>query len=483
MMDGVKNIIREPHGCFEQVTSSNYPNIFALLYLEEMKVDAPETRKKAKKYLSKGYAKLAGYECVDGGFDWYGQSPANMRLTAYGLLQFIDMKKVYRRVDQSMINRTAAWIADKRDGKGGWKSTSRYSYYGSVNNAYVTYAMSVYGKIDVQKEVKVATREALKSKDWYRLSLAAMSNWHTGNKEIANEVLDILIEEVKNGDLLNPKVQGTMSYSYGNSRNNETLGMVAQAIITLDRKDYTQELSDVILRLSQSKTRYGFGSTQATVQALKALYLYAKYIKNEEAGNHSVRLFVNGKQLKTFNYNGKSTQVLYQRLEQYFTKGKNTIKVEFSDHTKNPLPYTVNVDWSTLQPSSSQNCKLDLTTKLAKPTAKVGETVRLTTEISNGEDEFLFNPIALIGIPAGLSLQPWQLKKLQEEKAFDYYEIQNNYLVLYFRFLPENGKKTINLDLKADFEGNYKASASSAYLYYGAEDKDWEKGVEVSISQ
>jgi hypothetical protein len=481
MMDGVKGIIREPHGCFEQVSSSNYPNIFALLYLNEMNVDDPKTKKDAKKFLSKGYAKLAGYECIGGGFDWYGQSPANMRLTAYGLLQFIDMKKVYRRVDQSMINRTAAWIVDKRDGKGGWSNGNGYYSYRYVNNAYVTYAMSVYGKIDVSYDVEVATKEAIRTKDWYRLSLAAMSNWHIGNKKKANEVLDILIKEVKKGDLLKPNVQTTMSYSYGRSRNNETLGMMAQAIMTLKRKDYEAELNNIILRISQTKTRYGFGSTQATIQALKAMYLYAKNYNNKEKGNHYVSLYANGRYVQRFQFNEKTTQVLYKNFSQFLRKGKNTIKVEFSNHTKNPLPYAVNMDWTTMKPASSPNCKLDLTTKLKNSKAKIGETVRLTTEIQNTSDEFLFNPIALIGIPSGLSLQPWQLKKLQEEKAFDYYEIQDNYLVMYFRDIDKKGKKTINLDLKADFAGEYTAPASSAYLYYGAEDKDWESGVAVSV--
>ncbi len=40
---------------------------------------------------------------------------------------------------------------------------------------------------------------------------------------------------------------------------------------------------------------------------------------------------------------------------------------------------------------------------------------------------------AVIGIPAGLSLQPWQLKELKEKQAFDFYETRNGNLILYYR--------------------------------------------------
>jgi hypothetical protein len=37
--------------------------------------------------------------------------------------------------------------------------------------------------------------------------------------------------------------------------------------------------------------------------------------------------------------------------------------------------------------------------------------------------------IAVIGIPSGLSAQPWQLKELQDKKLVDFYKVRKNYLV------------------------------------------------------
>ncbi|MDC0008174.1 hypothetical protein OAE12_00530, partial [bacterium] len=62
-----------------------------------------------------------------------------------------------------------------------------------------------------------------------------------------------------------------------------------------------------------------------------------------------------------------------------------------------------------------------------------------------------------------------------------YYEIFDNYLVLYWREMGPAETKIINLDLKAEVAGNYKAPASNVYLYYGDEYKKWVSGNELSI--
>jgi len=89
--------------------------------------------------------------------------------------------------------------------------------------------------------------------------------------------------------------------------------------------------------------------------------------------------------------------------------------------------------------------------------------------------------IAVIGIPAGLSLQLWQLKEIQEKQLFDYYEIIDHNLVIYYRELGPKEVKYINLDLKADIPGKYTSAAFSAYLHYSDEYKCWIKGCEVEI--
>jgi hypothetical protein len=57
-----------------------------------------------------------------------------------------------------------------------------------------------------------------------------------------------------------------------------------------------------------------------------------------------------------------------------------------------------------------------------------------------------------------------------------------NNIACYYRALAPNTQKQINLDLKAELPGEYEAPASSAYLYYTAEKKDWKATGRVFVS-
>ncbi len=482
LFSGAESILREPHGCFEQTSSSNYPNIMALQYMQSSGEIDPNKKAQAIGYLKRGYAKLAGYECSRGGFEWWGNDPAHETLTAYGLIQFTDMKKVYKGVDEGMIARTAKWLMDRRDGKGGFEQRGngldrfRGSSY-TVGNAYICYALSESGFTDIEKEVRVTTEKALSSNDAYLLSLMALSNFNLGNKETALKCLSAVGSTLGfEGDKM--QVAETVTRSYGNNRYTEAASLYAQGLMRKDKVD--QMLLDKVIMYIAGKRNYGgFGSTQSTVLALKAMVDYANFVgKTDKAGK--IQVYCNGEKIYDFQYQKGHRGKLNVDLKKYLQSGENTITVAF-DETDEALPYSAQVEWTSLTPASSEDCRVDLITKLASKRVQVGETVRLTATIKNMHNDALPTPIALIGIPAGLSLQPWQLKELKEKKVFDYYEIQGNYLVAYFTSMDNGENKVIHLDLKADIPGSYKAPASTAYLYYDKQDKDWDAGTFVSI--
>jgi hypothetical protein len=106
VIEGMDSILRMPGGCFEQTSSSTYPNVLALDYMKRTKKLTPEVHAKAEGYIGNGYQRLLTFEVPGGGFSWFGQAPANKILTAYGLMEFNDMAKV-SEVDPKLIQRTA----------------------------------------------------------------------------------------------------------------------------------------------------------------------------------------------------------------------------------------------------------------------------------------------------------------------------------------------------------------------------------------
>ena len=119
-------MIREPGGCFEQTSSTNYPNVMVLqLPRVERRRRSAARAEDANEQLDHGYKLLTGYETPEQGLRVVRRrSPGHEALTAYGLMEFADMAKVYE-VDTAMVERTANWLMSRRDGKGGFQRSSR----------------------------------------------------------------------------------------------------------------------------------------------------------------------------------------------------------------------------------------------------------------------------------------------------------------------------------------------------------------------
>ena len=109
-------IFQRPYGCFEQTSSTTYPNVLALSYLQQNNRSLPEVEAKARQYIHLGYQRLLGFEVSGGGFDWFGNPPANRTLTAYGLMEFQDMARVHD-VDPKLIERTRRVVAQPAAGR------------------------------------------------------------------------------------------------------------------------------------------------------------------------------------------------------------------------------------------------------------------------------------------------------------------------------------------------------------------------------
>lgn len=483
LMDGVESILNIPSGCFEQVSSSNYPNILALQMMEKTGQMRGDIRKKALNYLKSGYAQLAAYEIKGGGFDWYGQAPAHEGLTAYGLVQFKDMQAVYDGVDPVMIERTKAYLLSRRDGQGGFlQNVGKYGFSGNKKglfNAYITWALSELNTPNIQKEVEKMTKEAIRSEDLYRMSLAALTHFNQGNTQRAEALLETIQEIILKTGLDKIQAESTVTYSYGNALNIETLSFAALAMMKSDKRD--EVLLVKIVQYLLSKRQYGrFGSTQSTIMALKALSAYANVV-NKKKEDQMVNVFINNNKVVSLFYKKEQKgSLVFENLHEHFVEGQNIITIKFDEATRG-LSYAFDVSWTAEKPQSHVRCPVVLTTILTDQQTTVGETIRLNVNLENVEETAIPSTIALIGIPAGLSVQTWQLKELQEKQVFAFYELKDNYLILYYRALEGKEQKQISLDLKTDVPGSYTAPASTAYLYYGDEYKYWTEGTAVKL--
>lgn len=484
LMSGVESILREPHGCFEQASSSTYPNIMVLNYLKTMQVKDAALEAKATKLLDEGYKKLVAFETKENGYEWFGAAPAHEALTAYGLMEFTDMKKVYGGVDQQMIDRTVKLLLDKRDGSGGFiKNPKALDSFGAadedVTNAYIVYALSEAGYKELQKELDGVVKSARKTNDPYIMALCVNALFNTGDKTRGEEMLARLVK-TRNDAGFWTGAKHSITRSTGLSLHVETTSLALLALMKSQNPDIAALTGGVKYLVGARSGFGGFGSTQATILALKALTRYAEFSKQtDEAG--AVEIWVNGVAVASKKYaKGERDNITIAGLEPFIKSGKQKVEIKFKESQK-ALPYSMNISYHTLLPQSAGDAAIGLKTSLSASQTKVGETVRLSVTITNRTNTGQPMTLALIGIPAGLSPQPWQLKELQDKGILDYYELIGNNVACYYRALAPGAQKQINFDLKAEVPGEFEAPASSAYLYYTAEKKDWKKSERILI--
>ncbi|MFQ5335115.1 MAG: hypothetical protein ACE5DN_03470, partial [Flavobacteriales bacterium] len=242
-------------------------------------------------------------------------------------------------------------------------------------------------------------------------------------------------------------------------------------------------LSKAVKFITESRSGYGgFGSTQGTILALKALTEYTKFAKRtEEEG--TIEVYVGPKMVERVSYDaGQQGSISISGLEKYLRSGINKIRVKYVN-VKSPLPYSVAIDYHTSLPPSSPQCNVDIDAHLMQKSCRVGETVRMNTTLKNNKDNGQPMTMAVIGIPSGLSPQPWQLKELQEKGQVDFYEISGNNVVFYYRDMAPKEEHIIHLDLKAEVPGQFDAPASAGYLYYTNEYKCWVSAGRITIKK
>ncbi|MDP2311873.1 MAG: AgmX/PglI C-terminal domain-containing protein [Pseudomonadota bacterium] len=479
MVDGMEGLLQMPHGCFEQASSSNYPNLLVLRYLEEQGVADTALAERSRTLLEAGYGRLTGYESKGGGYEWFGGFPAHESLTAYGVAQFADMRAVFPGVDDAMVRRTASWLADRRDGAGGWQQQERaLDGFGrasaEVTDAYIAWSLVGAGLgAGLDKELDAQAKLARTTGDAYLLALATSTLLPTRPDE-GHAAADRLARLQGPGGAWR-KADHSITRSQGANLYVETTALATLALLADGR--HPQEVDAAARWLVDQRDGTGrWGSTQATVLTLKALTRFAADQPPQQDGTAIVK--VDGVEAGRVTWSAKGSTA--PRIELPVVDGRHTITVTRLDG--DVVPYTLGAAWSTRAPLSHPAVAVSVDAALAADRVDMGETVRLTAHLRNLATVGQPMALARIGIPAGLSVQTWQLDELRNTGVVDYYETGANEVIVYFRALAPGAVHTVPIDLLATVPGEYVAPASRAYLYYDDDKVAWAPPVRVAVS-
>ncbi len=477
----LERLIQEPYGCFEQTSSTSYPLVMAQQYfMTHTGVDAAVITR-SRDTLRRGYDRLRGFECKGTGYEWFGQDPGHEALSAYGLMEFVDMAKVMQ-VDMGMVDRTRAWILGKRDGRGGFKSERRALHTWLVepdlHNGYITWALLEAGERGLSKESASFKDAALGSANSYVIALGANVSFADGDKSTARRLMDKLVaKQTKDG-----WVDGSTTSIVGSGGEALRIETTSLAVLAWLRDPaYAGAVENAMRYITESCKGGRYGSTQSTVLALRAILAYDKSRTSTRKGG-GVQLLVDGKPVGEPVQFAADTQTALKLPDaaERLKPGRRNLQLKLLGGGR--MPFTVAVRYHALTPDSSQAGKVGLEAALRSKRIEEGAASEIDVTVRNLSQEPIPMPVALIGVPGGLEVRHDQLKELRQANRIAAYEVIGRDVVLYWRELAAGQTVQLPLSVVAAVPGQYTGPASRAYQYYVDEYKRWFPGLQVEIT-
>jgi hypothetical protein len=469
-----------PGGCFEQTSSSTYPNVLALDYMKRTKKLTPEVHAKAEAYIANGYQRLLTFEVPGGGFSWFGNAPANKILTAYGLMEFSDMGKVYE-VDPKVIERTQQWLADQQQEDGSWKPDTEFINEGATNRfnsdvlritAYLAWSLANTGyKGPAVEKAKRYVEERMSAKaDAYTLAVVAnFAVEYAKDRDFTRKTMQLLLDaKMETGDQVSWEADETGLYARGASATIETTGLATQALLKWGQEGGTVRKALNYIRSKKDATG-AWGSTQATIMALRAVLLASEIGTSDVKG--TVEVVLNGTTVETLKLTEENNDLLHQFvLKDGKATDANSVQIRFSG--TGGLAYQVAgsyfVPWEAKP--AQESLAIDVAydrTKLAQ-----NDVATATATVKSNLNGMAKMVMVDLGIPPGFDLMSEDLQDFEEKSAgkatgrLEKFSLTGTQAILYFNALGPRETVELKFRLRAKYPIRAKSFESRVYEYY-----------------
>ena len=482
IIEGMESMLSLPTGCFEQTSSSLYPDVLILKYLKENELDNEEIREKALRYIEVGYQKLLTYEVkgVDGGYSLYGHNPAEPVITAFGLMEMNEMSEVYS-VDPKVIEEMKDYLFDVQNvsGKFDYKST----YIGGASNtseeamnSYIIWALSEVCPDDkrLEKSINYIDKIVEETTDNYTLALAANIYANIGEKAKSKDVIKELMSDIKESEkgAYLPSYVRDYYGSSGKYQNIQTTALASMALSKLNEN--TKNNTAFIDYLISAKNSYGnWGTTQATVLALKAINDFSK---DSDISNQTVTVELNG-QKQTIEINENSLDFYELEFDNVAKENKFTIELE-----KGKINYEIIKEYykayEDIEETEVIKVEQELNTSL-----KVNEEITQKVTIRSNATSNIENGLLKLSIPQGTTVIEESLLQLQYSGIIEKYEYNYGNINLYISDIEPKEEFSIEIKYRALYPEEITGASVRFYDYYNPEVEGFAKPIEIKVSK
>jgi 5-hydroxyisourate hydrolase-like protein (transthyretin family) len=505
-IEGLDALLRMPTGCFEQTSSALYPNVMVLDYLQQtgQLENKPDVAMKAERFIATGYQRLLTFETRGGGFSLFGQPPASPMLTAYGLMEFADMARVYP-VDPAVIQRTTRWLLEQQSADGSWDPYQMgYSHFETWKRlanarlpitAYLTWALVEAGHGSdpgVERAQTYLVQHLDQAEDPYVLALvanalAAADPHSSGTQATLARLASVAHVE---GDTAVWESQvASYTGAQGHTASLETTALATYALLRMQGGSQVERAQQGLNGLIAAKDSFGtWETTQATVLALKA-FLLATQNAGETPVDSTVSVSLDGQTSYPVVFNAENTGVVQTIFFDDITPGAHTLNLEVSEAggTTSALLYQITniyyVPWDKA-PAPAGTRDLGIQVSYDRGQLAVDDMVGVHVELAYHQPGAAQWIIVDLGVPPGFSVLAEDLDALVEQSAslatrIKRYELTGRSVILYLENV--GGTVRFNYRMKARLVVRAQVPASSVYDYYNPATRDTQTPATIQV--
>ncbi len=481
IVQGMDSIFNLPGGCFEQTTSSAWPNVLALRYMIESGTITPEIELKAISYVNIGYQRVLTFECASGGFNWWeGDNPGNPILSAVGIMMLSDTRRIYDTVDEKVIQRSADYLFSVQKTDGSW-SEEQHLHAGNENlgtsslrsTCYITWGLAQGGftaTSGVQSALSFIRSRVPGDMDPYTRAVCANAMAEARDSSgILTDILAWFHDNAEVGeDTVHWKATGaTLVNSWGNGADVELTALVALALAA--RNAYPQDFQGAINWLVSTKDPQGnWGyNTQATVLALKAFL--AALTANPGNVDATIDVLFNGAVVATKNFSNFNKDVVWQvELDQSLSPTQNIVELAFTG--TGALSYQiVSTHYIPWVDAPEIGGPLSIKVEYDSTTVAVDDIITATVTITNNDPDLVGMVLVTLGIPPGFALVTQDLAALRVDGTISEFEVTGKQIILYFNGIPAGEPTVLSYSLVAQYPIKAQTGGSEVHMYYDSQ--------------
>lgn len=473
---GTEALLKEPGGCFEQTTSTAWPNTLVTVYLDTTGQLTPELREQAIGYVTRGYQRLLTFESPTGGFNWWGDAtPGNRILSAIMLWHLKDMEGVIE-TDPAVRDRTLAWLLAQQRADGAWEAGDALHSGNEVlgtsevrTTSFIAWALAHTGWASAAVDRAGAWIRANPpdEADLYANALAANAMAKIEPAGTAASALFATLDRLKEtggeGRVKWPTDAPSWTGTGGDLAAIETTGLVAYGL--LNAGVYPENAAGAVRFIVANKDAVGsWYNTQATMNALRALLAAASPRGSEAEGSLGVQ--VNGVPLAERIAITREDGDVYRTIDltDLVRAGANTIELDMAGTGELTYHLARRVYRPRQAPAASS--ELALSVEWGRVLAAVGEAIPVTARATYTGEGVRDQVLVRVGRAPGLSPRTEQLDRLVSAGLVARYEVNDRDVTFYLMGMQANVTRELPFDFVPSLAFSGEVPASVIYAYY-----------------